>query len=265
MRKKTWYENKYHYTYDSPKWVAADKLTDEHYLGMIKEYDNKLLTDMLINNNINNDLILVEDKYIWYKLESISYEIFNNIKVYNFEVQNDNSYCVENLIVHNCQSFSHGGKKNPNDPRGQLYKEFVRATRIIKPKFILGENVKGILTRKNSDGGLFVDDIIKDFNDIGYQMTHKLIKCEKFGVPQQRSRVFFIGVNDDLKLDIDTVDIPETNNQTNSIRDICEFSLINALKINKQKFLDIIPDDKVIESKCATLESGTIPTNLLKC
>tara|TARA_R110000796_G_scaffold219108_3_gene335136 strand:- start:385 stop:1425 length:1041 start_codon:yes stop_codon:yes gene_type:complete len=164
-----------------------------------------------------------------------------------------------------CQSFSHGGKKNPNDPRGQLYKEFVRATRVIKPKFILGENVKGILTRKNSDGGLFVDDIIKDFNDIGYKMTHKLIKCEKFGVPQQRSRVFFIGVNDDLKLDIDTVDIPETNNQTNSIRNICDFSLVNALKVNKQKFLDIISDDKVIESKCDTLESGTAPTNLLKC
>jgi len=175
-----------------------------------------------------------------------------------------------------CQSFSHGGKKNPNDPRGQLYKEFVRATRIIKPKFILGENVKGILTRKNSDGNLFTNDIIKDFGDIGYSMIHKLIKCEKFGVPQKRKRVFFIGVNNEFlqeqKLDINDVltNLPETNNENNTIRSICEFSLVNALKVEKQKFLDIIPDDKVIEANPESEDnvaniSGSIATNLLKC
>ena len=175
-----------------------------------------------------------------------------------------------------CQSFSHGGKKNPNDPRGQLYKEFVRATRIIKPKFILGENVKGILTRKNNDGNLFMNEIIADFNEIGYSMIHKIIKCEKFGVPQKRTRVFFIGINDEFlqqqSLSIDEIldNLPETNNQTNIIRSICEFSLINALKIEKQKFLDIIPNNKVIEDLSDSKEddmlvSGNVPTNLLKC
>lgn len=175
-----------------------------------------------------------------------------------------------------CQSFSHGGKKNPNDPRGQLYKEFVRATRIIKPKFILGENVKGILTRKNSDGKLFTNDIIKDFGDIGYSMIYKLIKCEKFGVPQKRNRVFFIGVNNEFlqeqKLDINDVltNLPETNNENNTIRSICGFSLVDALKVEKQKFLDIIPDDKVIEANPESEDnvaniSGSIATNLLKC
>lgn len=175
-----------------------------------------------------------------------------------------------------CQSFSHGGKKNPNDPRGQLYKEFVRATRIIKPKFILGENVKGILTRKNSDGGLFINDIIKDFGDIGYSMIYKLIKCENFGVPQKRKRVFFIGINNEFlqeqELDINNVltNLPETNNENNTVRNICEFSLVNALKVEKQKFLDIIPDDKVIEANPESEDnvaniSGSIATNLLKC
>lgn len=175
-----------------------------------------------------------------------------------------------------CQSFSHCGKKNPNDPRGQLYKEFVRATSIIKPKFILGENVKGILTRKNSDGNLFINDIIKDFGDIGYSMIHKLIKCEKFGIPQQRKRVFFVGINNeylqDRSLDINEVltNLPETNNENNNIRSICEFSLVNALKVEKQKYLDIIPDNKFIEANSESEDnvaniSGSIPTNLLKC
>ena len=44
-----------------------------------------------------------------------------------------------------CQGFSNAGKKKLNDPRNTLFKEFVRATKLINPKFIIGENVKGLL------------------------------------------------------------------------------------------------------------------------
>ena len=63
-----------------------------------------------------------------------------------------------------CQSFSNAGKKNPKDARGQLYLQFVRAARIIKPKYIIGENVKGLLTRTTEDGEKFIDIIIKSFD-----------------------------------------------------------------------------------------------------
>ena len=45
-----------------------------------------------------------------------------------------------------CQGFSNAGKKNLNDPRNELVYEFLRATKLINPKWIIGENVKGILT-----------------------------------------------------------------------------------------------------------------------
>jgi len=67
-----------------------------------------------------------------------------------------------------CVSFSHGGKKDPTDSRGFLYQEFVRAARLIKPDIIIGENVKGLLSRKTVDGELFLDVIIRDFENIGY-------------------------------------------------------------------------------------------------
>ena len=51
-----------------------------------------------------------------------------------------------------CQSFSHAGKKRADDMRGQLYLDFVRATKNIEPEFIIGENVKGLLSRKTSTG-----------------------------------------------------------------------------------------------------------------
>ena len=73
-----------------------------------------------------------------------------------------------------CQSFSHGGKKDAEDPRGFLYREFVRFVRLIRPKFILGENVKGLLKRKMTDGRLFIDVIMSEFAELGYTIKHNL-------------------------------------------------------------------------------------------
>tara|TARA_B110001450_G_C17665628_1_gene499388 strand:- start:1206 stop:2630 length:1425 start_codon:yes stop_codon:yes gene_type:complete len=46
-----------------------------------------------------------------------------------------------------CQGFSNGGKKLPDDPRNTLFREFHRAAKLIEPKYIIGENVKGLLTK----------------------------------------------------------------------------------------------------------------------
>lgn len=70
---------------------------------------------------------------------------FKNIseRVYNIEVEDDNSYVVNNLIVHNCQGFSFAGKQlNFNDPRSKLFFEYVRILKECKPKYFLLENVK---------------------------------------------------------------------------------------------------------------------------
>ena len=58
-----------------------------------------------------------------------------------------------------CQGFSNAGKKEPDDPRNTLFREFVRATKLIKPKYIIGENVKGLLKRKTVDDEYFLDVI----------------------------------------------------------------------------------------------------------
>ena len=93
-----------------------------------------------------------------------------------------------------CQGFSHAGKKNPKDPRNQLYKQFVRATRETRPLYILGENVKGLETMKeSSDGRLILDSIKSDFEAIGYSTTHKVVEATVFGVPQKRKRIIIVG------------------------------------------------------------------------
>jgi DNA (cytosine-5)-methyltransferase 1 len=130
-----------------------------------------------------------------------------------------------------CQSFSHGGKKNPDDPRGQLFHQFVRATRLIQPKFIIGENVKGLTTRKTSNGGLFLDLILEEFRNIGYHCYYKVFSTDNFGVPQSRERLLIVG----SKKPMDNP-FPPVNSTHNKrvLRDVLRFDMMGAIKVDKE-------------------------------
>lgn len=65
-----------------------------------------------------------------------------NVMVYNLEVEEDNSYTVDGIVVHNYQGFSSSGKQlNFSDPRSKLFFEYVRAIKECQPKYFLLENV----------------------------------------------------------------------------------------------------------------------------
>ena len=96
----------------------------------------------------------------------------------------------------NCQGFSRAGKRKVTDPRNQLFQQFVRATDQIKPRFIIGENVTGLATMKcgpNEDDPLMLDIIRQAFRQIGYELTHKVLEANEYGVPQKRKRILIVG------------------------------------------------------------------------
>jgi DNA (cytosine-5)-methyltransferase 1 len=164
-----------------------------------------------------------------------------------------------------CQSFSQGGKKKATDKRGFLYQEFVRATKIIKPKLIIGENVQGLLSRKMEDGILFIDKIIEDFTNIGYTLKYNLFNMENFGIPQSRKRVLIYGIRNDLdiKCDLDNVEHIETKKYN---KDIVEFSLQDALKVDNLNIINEIKKGEYIKDMKNKEEPvGKHPTNLQKC
>lgn len=90
-----------------------------------------------------------------------------------------------------CQGFSISGKRNPNDPRNTLYKNFVAILKELKPKAFVMENVPNLVAM---DKGKIKDKIIKDFSTIGYKVTYKIILASDYGVPQNRKRVVFVGL-----------------------------------------------------------------------
>ena len=96
-----------------------------------------------------------------------------------------------------CQAWSEGGKQlGFEDPRGQLFLEYVRMVDLKKPKFFVIENVPGILEDKHKKSLNF---IIESLLSIGYSIKYKLLNAADFRIPQDRFRVFFIGIRNDIQ------------------------------------------------------------------
>lgn len=91
-----------------------------------------------------------------------------------------------------CQGFSMSGKRDINDKRNTLFEEVVKITEIIQPKFVIIENVVGLLSMTNNAGELIKDIIIRKFSNIGYKIEYKILNAADYGVPQSRKRVIFI-------------------------------------------------------------------------
>lgn len=92
-----------------------------------------------------------------------------------------------------CQGFSlNNRKRHEEDHRNQLYKEFVRFIKVLKPKAIVMENVSGMKSM-----GDFVLEIEKDLSAAGnMNVKSKMLSAQDYGVPQRRNRLFFIGIKD---------------------------------------------------------------------
>jgi len=126
-----------------------------------------------------------------------------------------------------CQGFSQAGKKDVNDVRNTLFSQFLRATRLVMPKYIIGENVKGLLTRKMNDGQLYIDVIVGEFEKLGYKVNYQICKTDKYGIPQKRERLLIIG----SRTGSDPVfpsEVPGTPNLLN----IVKFNMTGAIKVN---------------------------------
>lgn len=120
-----------------------------------------------------------------------------SIDIHNYSNDMIKKICCENNITGiiggpPCQGFSLVGKRQQGDSRNSLYLEYVRFVETIQPDFFILENVKGLLSM---EGGLYKDDIISRFGQIGYNVNYRILKASDYGVPQSRERVFFIGLN----------------------------------------------------------------------
>lgn len=97
-----------------------------------------------------------------------------------------------------CQGFSTAGKRIIDDPRNQLFREYVRLLQGLKPKVFVMENVSGMVKGKMK---LVFVEILKELKASGYKVSARLLNAMYFNVPQSRERMIFIGVREDLGIE----------------------------------------------------------------
>lgn len=128
----------------------------------------------------------------------------NLINYSDERIINDFSFNKIEIIVGGppCQGFSSANRwqKENEDPRNKLFFEFLRFVKLLKPKAVLIENVRGIFTR---DNGYVKDRIEKLLNALGYIVSYKVLDASNYGVPQNRLRAFFVAIREDLNTTFD--------------------------------------------------------------
>lgn len=130
-----------------------------------------------------------------------------------------------------CQSWSEAGAlRGINDERGKLFYEYIRILKDKQPKFFVAENVSGMLADLHREA---VQNIIQSFEAAGYNISVTLVNAVDYGVPQDRKRVFYIGIRKDLNLQF-VFPKPQRIKYTlyDAIWDLRE-TAIPALKFNK--------------------------------
>jgi DNA (cytosine-5)-methyltransferase 1 len=88
-----------------------------------------------------------------------------------------------------CQPYSQAGKRLGKADERHLFPEMLRAIQEIKPKWVIGENVRGLV---NWNGGLVFDEVCADLESKGYEVQPFLIPAASVNAPHQRQRIWFI-------------------------------------------------------------------------
>ena len=94
-----------------------------------------------------------------------------------------------------CQGFSMAGFRAANDPRNQLFREFVEVVQRVNPKIIVFENVEGLLSYQ---GGRTYRELHALFTEIGYNTEGRTLMASDYAVPQKRKRVIILCARNDL-------------------------------------------------------------------
>ena len=184
---------------------------------IVKQRNQYCLIGTLKNNQ--NITSFIENEYAWFSPCTITKKDIVNTPVYNFEVDKDNSYIVENVCVHNCQPFSKAGyQKGFDDDRGNLFFHICNIVTHHNPKYLLLENVRNL---SSHDDGNTWKVIYENINRLGYYTYSEpvILNVLHFNIPQNRERVIIMCKRKDLG-ELPVLPIIPSNPKLNLTREI---------------------------------------------
>lgn len=159
------------------------------------------------------------------EIDKYAVQSFNAIHGTNFEPQDITQWDKDikvDLIMHGspCQDFSVAGLNKGGDKgsgtRSSLMYETLRIVEKLKPKYVIWENVKNLLSKKHRHN---FDAYIEAMDKLGYHSQYQVLNAKNFGVPQNRERVFTVSIRNDLNVDFK---FPEPQELTIRLKDVLE-------------------------------------------
>lgn len=208
--------------------------------------------------NYNHNINFVDNNYLYSKIRKIEErEEFND--VYNIEVEDTHSYCVNNIATHNCQDFSVAGKQAGGDEgsgtRSSLMYETIRIIEKLHPKYIIWENVKNLLSKKHKHN---FDNYINKLDKLGYNSYYQILDAQDYGVPQHRERVYTISIRKDI--DNKTFEFPKKEELILRLKDILEDKVDEKYYLDDKKIKNYTRNfgskGKIQKEICDTLQAA---------
>jgi DNA (cytosine-5)-methyltransferase 1 len=195
------------------------------------------------------------------EIDKYAMNSFNVIHGTNFETQDITQWDKDievDLIMHGspCQDFSLAGKQAGGDKdsgtRSSLMYETIRIVKKLKPKYVIWENVKNLLSKNHKHN---FDAYLQTMENLGYKNYYQVLNAKDYGIPQNRERVFTVSI-----LNNECFEFPQKQKLGTRLKDILEdevdekYYLTNE-KISKIQESNFMQERKRIQEKdyCDTL------------
>ena len=200
------------------------------------------------------------------EIDKYAIKSFNAIHGTNFEPQDicnwDKDIKVD-LITHGspCQDFSLAGKQAGGDKdsgtRSSLMYETIRIVEKLKPKYVIWENVKNLLSKKHRHN---FDAYLETMEQLGYTNYYQVLNAKDYGIPQNRERVFTVSILGDCKYKF-----PPKQELKLKLKDMLEDEVDEKYYLS-EKAVDRITrhNNKIIKQETAPIVSNTIHAGYYK-
>lgn len=176
------------------------------------------------------------------EIDKYAVKSFNAIHNTNFEPQDittwDKNIEVD-LIMHGspCQDFSVSGKQAGGDEgsgtRSSLMYETIRIVDKLKPKYVIWENVKNVISKKHKHN---YDNYCNRMSELGYTNYGQVLNAKDYGIPQNRERVFTISIRNDLN---QTFEFPQKQELKLRLKDMLENNVDEKYYLTEDKIFSI--------------------------
>ena len=134
------------------------------------------------------------------------HRVLRDVELYEGDIRDVKTFPQADILIgcYPCTGYSLAARRRWHDEEERnlfandtnfLYREFMRALRQVRPKYIFVENVGGL---KSAEQGWFFQAQIQGFKGNGYRTEYRVLNACDFGVPQSRKRLFIVAVRDDV-------------------------------------------------------------------